>query len=42
MKNAFIADDSCGREKIDRVLAEEMNHLAELSECLERLTEASA
>jgi len=36
---AFIADDLCGREKIDRVLADEMNHLAELSECLERLTE---
>jgi rubrerythrin len=34
---AFIADDTCGREKIDRVLADEMNHLAELSECLETL-----
>ncbi len=37
---AFIADDTCGREKIDRVLADEMNHLAELSECLENLSGA--
>ena len=35
---AFIDDDTCGREKINGVLADEMNHLAELSECLEKLT----
>ncbi len=37
---AFIADDQCGREKIDRVIAEEMNHVAELSEQLERRGES--
>jgi rubrerythrin len=37
---AFIADDACGREKIERVIAEEMNHLAELSDCLEALPAA--
>jgi rubrerythrin len=37
---AFIADDQCGLEKIGRVIAEEMNHLAELSGCLERLADA--
>jgi rubrerythrin len=36
---AFIAEDQCGREKIERVIADEMNHLAELSEWLERRTE---
>jgi rubrerythrin len=35
---AFIADDQCGREKIERVIAEEMNHIAELSAWLEKLT----
>jgi rubrerythrin len=37
---AFIAEDQCGRDKIDRVIAEEMNHIAELSDWLEKHAEA--
>jgi len=37
---AFIADEQCGLEKIERVIAEEMNHVAELSDRLERRAES--
>jgi rubrerythrin len=37
---AFIAEDQCGRDKIDRVIAEEMNHIAELSDWLEKHAES--